>query len=299
MKPDPNDSPDTDANAVTEDELHALVDGRLDPAQRSALLARLARDPQAHATWLAWQRQRDALSGLHRELLDAELPAALAGAARRASAGRWQAERGWRWGGMAAGVLCAFGLGWMSHSQFSPAGGSTVTLAQNAAQRNGVREFVHQASVAHMVYAPEVRHPVEVTVAQQEHLVQWLSKRLERPLKVPDLSAQGYELVGGRLLPGSDGARAQFMFQDKAGERITLYLGALKTAPVSALVSARPGAPAALPAAADRRETAFSFSDDGPVPGFYWVDQGFGYALAGKLTREQLMRLAQEVFRQL
>jgi anti-sigma factor RsiW len=296
MNPDPNDFPDP----VTEDELHALVDGRLDPAQRSALQARLERDPQAHATWLAWQRQRDALSGLHRDLLDAPLPGALAGVARRVSAGRMQAERWWRWGGMAAGVLCAFGLGWMSHSQLSPAASAPGALAQNTVQRNGVREFVHQASVAHMVYAPEVRHPVEVTVAQQEHLVQWLSKRLERPLKVPDLRAQGYELVGGRLLPGSDGARAQFMFQDKAGERITLYLGAMNAAGASpALVSARPGGPAALPPVADRRETAFSFSEDGPVPGFYWVERGFGYALTGKLTREQLMRLAQEVYRQL
>ena len=92
MKPDSNASPD----AVTEDALHALVDGRLDPAQRSALLARLARDPQAHSTWQAWQQQREALSGLRRDLLDAQLPPALAAAARRASAGRGQAERGRR-----------------------------------------------------------------------------------------------------------------------------------------------------------------------------------------------------------
>ncbi|MEP6970827.1 MAG: anti-sigma factor [Betaproteobacteria bacterium] len=294
MKPDPNESP---AN-VTEDELHALVDARLDPAQRSALQARLAQDPQALATSRAWQQQREALAGLHREMLGAEVPAALAAAARQASVREQQSGRWWRWGGMAAGVLCAFGLGWMSHGRFAPAAGGA--LAQLAAQRSGVREFVHQASVAHMVYAPEVRHPVEVTAAQQEHLVQWLSKRLQRPLKVPDLSAEGYELVGGRLLPGSDGARAQFMFQDKAGERITLYLGAMKAAGASpALISARPTAPAALPPVADVRESAFSFSDEGPVPGFYWVEQGFGYALTGKLSREQLMRLAQAVYRQL
>ncbi len=55
----------------------------------------------------------------------------------------------------------------------------------------------------------------------------WLSKRLDRPLKVPALGAQGYELVGGRLLPGDTGARAQFIYQNGAGQRITLYLGAL------------------------------------------------------------------------
>jgi anti-sigma factor RsiW len=46
-------------------------------------------------------------------------------------------------------------------------------------------------------------------------------------------------------------------------------------------------------------ETAFSFSSDGPVPGFYWVDQGYGYALAGKLPRHALMDLATAVYRQL
>jgi anti-sigma factor RsiW len=40
------------------------------------------------------------------------------------------------------------------------------------------------------------------------------------------LASQGYELVGGRLLSGDGGARAQFMFQNAAGLRLTLYLGA-------------------------------------------------------------------------
>jgi anti-sigma factor RsiW len=32
-------------------------------------------------------------------------------------------------------------------------------------------------------------------------------------------------------------------------------------------------------------ETAFRYSGDGPVPSFYWVDQGFGYALSGAVSR--------------
>jgi anti-sigma factor RsiW len=35
------------------------------------------------------------------------------------------------------------------------------------------------------------------------------------------------------------------------------------------------------------------------VPGFYWVDQGFGYAIAGKLSRPALQELATAVYRQL
>ncbi len=286
---DPANSPP--AQAVREDELHAFVDGRLPEARRRAVEARLASDPQAAATCLAWRHQRDRLQDLHRQLLDEPVPAPLAAVALQAASARQALDQWWRWGGIAAGVVLAFGLGWLSHGQYSGTGSAVqLSSAQGAPGALGEREFARQASLAHLVYAPEQRHPVEVAAAQQEHLVQWLSKRLARPLKVPDLSAQGYELVGGRLLPGDAGARAQFMFQNPAGERVTLYLGALK-----GLAGAKP-LPAGSP---DRRETAFSFSTDGPVSGFYWVDQGFGYALAGSLSREKLLQIAQAVYQQL
>ena len=285
MDPIPSKPLDT----VAEDELHALVDGQLADAQRRALQARLAHDPAAAATSLAWQQQRDALKELHAQVLNEPVPATLATAARQAADALQQRDQWWRWGGMAAGVVLAFGLGWLSHGQYGT-GPAQQAGAPLVASVNPVREFIHQAAVAHVVFAPEVRHPVEVAAAQQEHLVQWLSKRLAHPLKVPNMAAQGYDLVGGRLLPGSEGARAQFMFQNVAGERVTLYLGALKE-----LAGGAP-APAGAP---DRRETAFSFSNDGPVPGFYWVDQGFGYALAGNLSRDKLMALARLVYQQL
>jgi anti-sigma factor RsiW len=149
-----------------------------------------------------------------------------------------------------------------------------------------------------VVFSPEVRHPVEVAAAQQDHLVQWLSKRLGKPLKVPLLAAQGYELVGGRLLPaeggthGLSGVRAQFMFQNQAGLRVTLYLGALDL-PATGKASSSSNSNTAS------QETAFSYSTAGPVPSFYWVDRGFGYALSGPLSRQELMQLAQLVYQQL
>jgi anti-sigma factor RsiW len=229
---------------------------------------------------LAWRAQRDALRELHREVLDEPVPPALLAAAghladRHARQARWM-----RWGGVAAGVLIAFTAGWVGHHQWSA---SQQQTGAALARAPAAREFVHAASVAHAVYAPEKRHPVEVVAAEEQHLVQWLSRRLDKPLKVPDLSAQGYALVGGRLLPGSEGARAQLMFERTDGERVTLYIGSLD-------------APSA-PAPAD--ETAFRYSADGPVPSFYWIDRGFGYALAGKLPRDALLRLAGAVYRQL
>jgi anti-sigma factor RsiW len=183
---------------------------------------------------------------------------------------------------MAAGLVMAFGAGWVGHAVW-PQAGLNSALWSSMARTDIERSFVRQASLAHSVYTPEIKHPVEVTAQEQAHLVQWLSKRLGRPLKVPALTAQGFELVGGRLLPGDSGARAQFMFQNASGSRITLYLGA---------VDVMPGNTAS-------KETSFRYELQSGVPSFYWVDQGFGYALSGQVPRDVLMTLAEAVYGQL
>jgi len=135
-----------------------------------------------------------------------------------------------------------------------------------------------RAARAHLVYSPEVRHPVEVEAKEQEHLVKWLSKRLDLQLKVPVLSTEGFELLGGRLLPGNDGPVAQFMYQDATGKRLTLYV--------------------TRPHKGDEI-TAFRFAQEGRVSVFYWIDRDCGYALSGELDKPQLSRVATLVYRQL
>ena len=135
-----------------------------------------------------------------------------------------------------------------------------------------------RAARAHLVYSPEVRHPVEVEAKEQDHLVKWLSKRLDLPLKVPVLSSEGFELLGGRLLPGNDGPVAQFMYQEATGKRLTLYV--------------------TRPHKGDEI-TAFRFAQEGRVSVFYWIDRDCGYALSGELDKPQLSRVASLVYRQL
>ena len=135
-----------------------------------------------------------------------------------------------------------------------------------------------RAARAHLVYSPEVRHPVEVEAKEQDHLVKWLSKRLDLKLKVPVLSTEGFELLGGRLLPGTDGPVAQFMYQDATGKRLTLYV--------------------TRPHKGDE-VTAFRFAQEGRVSVFYWIDRDSGYALSGEIDKPQLSRVAALVYRQL
>jgi anti-sigma factor RsiW len=137
-----------------------------------------------------------------------------------------------------------------------------------------------EAVAAHRVFVPDARRPVEVAAAQEAQLVQWLTNRLGRRLTAPDLTSLGFALVGGRLLPGAAGEpAAQLMYQDAAGQRLTLYLRA-------------------DPA---EQETAFRFMQD-PASGlaaFWWVDRGFGYAVAAKVDRATLLRVADAVYQQL
>jgi anti-sigma factor RsiW len=220
-----------------------------------------------------------ALRELHRAVLTEPLPAALQISAERLSGLQQQSASARHWGGMAAAVVLAFSVGWLSHGQLA-VGPERAALMSNVAAEH---EFVRQAGFAYAVYMPEKRHPVEVAAPEQEHLVQWLSKRLGRPLKIPQLEAQGFALVGGRLLPGDSGARAQFMFQNSQSQRITLYLGALNPSAASPQAQA----------------TQFRFEPTASVPSFYWVEQGYGYALSGQVDRATLMALAEAVYQQI
>jgi anti-sigma factor RsiW len=226
-------------------------------------------DPEADAELDA------ALRALHREVLDQPLSPSLLQAAQRVGSLHRQTLRARQWSGMALGLLLAFGVGWLSHDRLAE-----PQYAANGTQHMA-HEFVRQASFAHAVYLPEKRHPVEVAASEQAHLVQWLSKRLGKPLKIPDLQALGFELVGGRLLPGDSGARAQFMFQNPQGQRVTLYLGALAGN------------------TADSQATQFRFEPDSAVPSFYWAEQGFGYALSAQLDKPTLLALADAVYQQI
>jgi anti-sigma factor RsiW len=255
---------------VQEAELHAWVDGQLPEARVAAVANWLQTHPSDAERVHTWQTQRQALQGLHRTVLDEPVPLAMARAIRPRHWWATALNRPWTQA-LAASLLLTvgFGSGWLLHP-------ANTTLADGS-----VPAFVREARVAHVVYVPDKRHPVEVDAQQQAHLVQWLSRRLGTPLKAPMLDAQGFHLVGGRLLPGESGqARALFMYEDSQGTRVTLH--------VSALEADRP-APSG----------EFRFSRWGDTQTFYWVETTLGYALSGQIPRQQLAELASAAYPQL
>jgi anti-sigma factor RsiW len=203
-----------------------------------------------------------ALHQIYDRVLEEPVPERL-----RARRGRWRpAAIAAAW--VALGVAIGGIAGWQLNA-----------VRMDVAQKAEVPGFVRRAAVAHAVYSPEVRHPVEVGADQEEHLVAWLSKRLGAPLRAPHLDDAGYFLVGGRLLPGENGPVAHFMYQSKQGTRFTLYIRA-----------SAPG----------NQETAFRYAAEGNVKVFYWIDRKLGYALSsGDIATDDLLKVANKVYQQL
>lgn len=253
---------------LTDTELHACVDGELAPARHAEVEALLAADPAAAERVRAYRAQKQALRDLFAPVLDEPIPASLLEAAtppqRARALPRWSLQR------IAASVFIAlFGglFGWLAHDRYQPA----ELMARSA-------QLSHQAAIAHAVFSPDVRRPVEISAEHEDQLVTWLSKRLGTPVRPPKLGPLGYELIGGRLLAGNSGPVAQFMYQDASGQRLTLY--------VSTEV---PG----------NRDTAFRYAQEGPINVFYWIDGTYGYALSASIPKSELARIATAVYDQL
>lgn len=245
---------------VTEAELHAYVDGLLPETRRAEIEAYLTVHTEEALRVRAWSAQNRTLRDLYDPVLAESLPVRM----------RWwvllhRARPIIRYAAVAAWFTLGGIAGWYLHAYTAATSADTMT-------------FARQAAIAHVVYSPEVRHPVEVGADQEPHLVNWLSKRLGAKLRVPQLTALGYQLVGGRLLPGNRGPVAQFMFQDGNGQRLTLY------------VRSRAG---------DSRETAFRYAHERGISVFYWLDGTFGYALSGEIDKTELLSIAKVVYQQL
>jgi anti-sigma factor RsiW len=246
-------------------ELHAYLDGELDAEDARVVENWLAENPEEAVRLEGMKHDRDLLSGLHADLLSEPLPEKMSAALRRDT----PPPRQHHWLRAAASVVLLLAgsvAGWFAHETLAPP--------------NGTPDFVRNAVGAHVVFTREKRHAVEVRYGKakdEKHLVRWLSRRLGRPLNPPVLSDAGFDLVGGRLVADDGGPAAQFMYQDKTGNRLTLYIR-----------SAR-----------DTDDTAFRIVEDRGVSAFYWIENPYAYALVGNVQRPDLVALGDLVYKHL
>ena len=248
---------------VTDEELHAFIDGELPADRQEAVTAWLATHADAAAQVSAWRAQADAIRARYGAVANEPVPERL----KLDQVMRHDRAGGRHLAAMAtAAAIIAFvfggAVGWFAHGA-------------SAAAPTGFDTFTAEALDAYKLYVVEVRHPVEVPGSERTHMTQWLSKRLGAELRIPDLQSIGLKLVGGRLLPGPTGAAAFYMYEGPSGERFTIYC-ANATSP----------------------QTALRYRSVDRFAAFYWVDDKVAYVVSGPADRERLERVTKTVYEQ-
>lgn len=263
----------TAARPIDEAELHAYVDGQLTPDRVAAIEEAVMHEPVLAARIVGLRELNAALRDALDPILAEPIPERLLVAAtvpkdRSVIARRWLAPVF----AAAATLVIGLGLGWTLRGTLLEEGGTPTT-------------FARQAALTHVLYAADVRRPVEVWANEEKSLVTWLTKRLGHSVHAPDLNALGYALVGGRLVAGNEKPTALFMYENADKQRLSLQVRK-----DTKHVGAKPGGTG---------DTAFRYAIESGVGVFYWVDDECGYALSGSLDRSQLLALARVVYGQL
>jgi anti-sigma factor RsiW len=252
----------SDGRPIVDEDLHAYVDGRLDAEQRAAVQRYLHDHPDVAQHVAAWSAQRDTLRGAFGPVAEPVPPRLdLQRLIEQRIAPRWQP---WQ---IAASVLLAAVLGgavgWFGRSGSSETTANITLLAQ-------------QAVANHVVYSADRRRPTELGADQRDDLARWVSNRLNHQVAPPDLSADGLRYMGGRLAATQDGPAGLFMYNDAQDVRVTVFvlpMGSAASAPIQHV-------------------------DVANVDGCAWIDKGIGYTVVGKLSLQDLRRLAEQVRQQ-
>lgn len=231
---------------VEESDLHALVDGELDPDRRRKVEDHLLQHPEDAALVEAWRRQNAALRAAFEAVAQETPPLSLRGAATRRPApppGQRPIETGAvHWGrpsGSARSVrrldeirqsrrrqaIVSSALALVAGAAVAAAGLFAFTkfsVAPRPAVVSPVTQgYAARAGVTFSTYAADER-AVEIDAGRREELAAWLRGRAGFG-RLPDLSGLGLRLLGGRVAPGVAGPAGFLLYQTAAGERLGLY----------------------------------------------------------------------------
>ncbi|MCV3270326.1 anti-sigma factor family protein [Roseobacter sinensis] len=199
--------------------LSAFLDGELSEAEAREIEKELEGDPALLAEFEAI-READRLAleefdTMLREPVPFDLAKAIQEAPDDHVANATGApRRSPPWGATIAALIALMigGIGgyWAGQSQDS-------TLAAAPGWLQDIADY-------HAVYATQTRHLVEVPASEREHIQTWLTNTVGTNVAVPDLSAQGLEFQGARLLVAAGKPVAQLMYLDADQRVVALCL---------------------------------------------------------------------------
>lgn len=213
---------------ISEAELNAFCDGELEETESARIAAAIEADPALRARMSRIMGDIASLRAAGEPVEDDPATRVLAERLETAVVRRehqrtlTQAAMG-----IAASVAIAAG-GWFGHAAYvkaTPGKSRQDGLFLAATQVESVPAFVADAAGAHQVFAPDNFHPVEFTAKDEAAMARWFSERLGETAAIPHLEELGFNLVGGRLLAGAEGPMAQVLYENGAGDRVSLVFG--------------------------------------------------------------------------
>lgn len=227
----------------SEQDLHAYIDGHLEPAEAARVAAYLARHPEAAALVEAYRAQTAGLHALYDKVLDEPVPQEMLALLRRR-----RSAMTWRGIALAAAalalVMVSTGMGWWLNDLRR--GGAAAAPAA----------LVAEAQRAHRLFAGDEPLASDFGTQRSASLAQSLSQRIGATVTLPEVERAGLSLRGVRLVPTPHGTAALLLYRDNAGRPASLFVTAVAAADAS-----------------PRAET----SDD--VTTLYRVANGLAYAL--------------------
>lgn len=261
---------DARRSRVGERNIHAYVDGLLDGTRRSSVEAYLAANPEEAARVEVYRSQNIGLHVLFDNATLEPLPHTQTVLLEHLTEvlGRPKRKRTFAFlGGSSAAIAAAILVGWLTIDTFggprSP--GEDLVAATSTASSLGEDPFLPPFD--------------RISGARASETFSLLARHYsDAPSMAPNLEPDGFKLVVQRVFPTPRGPALQLLYQSKAGDWITLYIGG------------------------DQRsqKTKFSFISREGVSMAYWRHGTLGYGLSGGgLSRDQLTALARRVTDQL
>jgi anti-sigma factor RsiW len=229
---------------IDETDLHALVDGELDPDHRRRVEDHLLLNPDDATLVESWRRQNAALRAAFEPIALETPPLSLRTAATRAAtqtqapietgATHWGRPgatprprriedlrvRQRRQAVLISALLLVSGLALAGLAAFvftSGRGAAPPPLA-TAVFTQG---YVSRAGLTYATYTVDA-HPVEFDASRREELADRLKTRVGFS-RIPDLSTLNFHLLGGRIVPGASGPAGFLIYERADGGRIGLY----------------------------------------------------------------------------
>ena len=190
----------TDFDTLPEEDIHAFIDGELEPVRAHEVAERIARDPALSEKVAAYRADKALIASHYAPLLHRPLPPGIATALTRTRSAGW--ARGRRPVlmrlAMAASVMLAV-MATFGYRALMPGDGAAIEAAV----------AVHGGWTAGQVIAADAAG---------------ISAALGLTLKLPDLTKAGYTLAQVAVYPSSHGKAVKVAYRNAAGEPFTLYL---------------------------------------------------------------------------